>query len=257
MCKLVSSFKRTIRMKRLLSIVGLLMLVLPVALAQMGGAAAVMLASDDAGIVLGQPVIVVEKTTTVTPLTDGTKITKSTEERKWRDSQGRFRKETTQVTEGQEAVFHRVTIIDPVNNTLTTLNLDNKIATVIHLPEQGPGKLHPYVDLDEKPLMAMPGVQVKVEKLQGKTIAGVYAVGRRVTRTRPPGAIGNNKPIVSVSERWVSPDLKILLASSMDDPRQQQTRLVTKLDRTQPDATVFQIPSDFTTKDVTVQQAQR
>jgi hypothetical protein len=139
---------------------------LPVAVAQIGGAAAVTMMGDDAGIVLGQPCVAIEKTVTIQPLTDGTSITKRTEERKWRDAQGRFRKEVTQVTEGEEAVFHTATIVDPVSNTLTTLNLDRKVATVIHLPEQGPGQLHKYVDLDDKPPMAMPGVQVKVEKLE-------------------------------------------------------------------------------------------
>jgi hypothetical protein len=244
-------------MRRSLWIVGVLASTLPVAVAQMGGAAVVALNGDDAGILTGQPLVAVEKTSSITPIADGNKITKNTEERKWRDSQGRFRKEVTQVPQGQEAIYHTATIIDPVNNTVTTLNLDRKIATVMHLPEQGPFKLHPYVDLDDKPLAAMPGVQVKVEKLNGKTIAGVYAVGRRVTRTRPPGTVGNDKTIVSVSERWVSPDLKILLASSMEDPRQQLTRQVTQLDRSEPDPTLFQIPSDFTVKEIPVRQAQR
>lgn len=241
-------------MRRCLWMLLVLGLALPIAVAQVGGLAAVTLMGDDAGIVTGQPVVVVEKTATMTPLADGTKITKATEELKWRDSQGRFRKEVTQVTDGNEVVFHRATIIDPVKNTLTILDLDRKIATVMYLPEKGPGKLHPYVELNDKPLMGRPGVQIKVEKLDGKSIAGVFAVGRRVTRTRPPGTIGNDKPIVSVSERWVSPDLKILLASSMDDPREQQMRQVTQLDRTEPDASLFQVPSGFALKEVPVRQ---
>jgi hypothetical protein len=63
-----------------------------------------------------------------------------------------------------------------------------------------------------------------VEKMAAKSIAGEPAVGRRVTRTRPPGTVGNATTIVSVSERWISPDLKIVLATLMDDPRQQQVR---------------------------------
>ena len=200
---------------------------LPAAVAQYGGAAVAALNGDDAGIVLAQPCVAVEKVVEVKPLADGTKITKQTEERKWRDSQGRFRKEVTQVEDGHEADYTVATIIDRVKNTITTLHLDTKMASVVHLPE---GTLHKYVDLDDKELYALPGVKVKVEKLQGKTIAGVYAVGRRVTRTRPPGTIGNDKPVVSVlSERWVSPDIKLLLASSMDDPREQLTREVTHL----------------------------
>jgi hypothetical protein len=231
---------------RVLTIGAMALLAVPTVIAQYGGAAAVALNGDDAGIVLGQPVTLVEKAANVTPLTDGTKITRLTEERKWRDSQGRFRKEVARVAEGQEPVFQVATIIDPVKNTITTLHMDTKTASVVHLQ---PGQLHPYADLDDKPLMAMPGVHVKVEKLEGRSIAGVYAVGRRVTRTRPPGTIGNDKTIVSVSERWVSPDIKVLLASSMDDPREQQTREVTQLERTEPDASLFQVPADYTVKE--------
>jgi hypothetical protein len=35
----------------------------------------------------------------------------------------------------------------------------------------------------------------------------------------------------------------------MDDPREQQTREVTQLERTEPDASLFQIPADYTVKE--------
>jgi hypothetical protein len=47
----------------------------------------------------------------------------------------------------------------------------------------------------------------------------------------------------------VSPDIKILLASSMDDPREQLTREVTHLERVQPDASLFEVPADYTVKE--------
>jgi hypothetical protein len=233
---------------------------LAVAQANAAGVAAIRstLMGDDAGIVQGQPCVVVEKIESVTPLADGTTLTRNREEQKWRDSQGRFRKQGTEVDPGKEPVFHTVSIVDPVANTFTLLNLDRKTATVFHLPDQGQAALHPWVDPDKEPILARPRVQVKVEKLDGKTIAGAYAVGRRVTRIRPPGTIGNDKPVISVAERWVSPDLKILLASTLDDPREKQVRLVTQLDRSAPDPSVFVIPADFTVKDVDVtQQAQK
>lgn len=212
---------------------------------------------DDAGIVQGQPCIVVEKLETTKPLADGTTLTHYGEEQKWRDSQGRFRKQGTEVEPNQEPVFHTATIVDPVANTLTALNMDRKTATVFHLPDHGAAALHPYVDMDNRTHLALPGVQVKVDKLDGKTIAGVYAVGWRVTRIRPPGTIGNDKPVISVAERWVSPDLKILLYGSTDDPRGKLVQQVTQLDRSEPDPNVFAVPSDFTVKEVQVPQAQQ
>lgn len=209
---------------------------------------------DDAGIVTGQPCSVTETAEVVRTLADGTTLTRRTIEQKWRDADGRFRKQSAEVQPGHTPVFEAAMIVDPVSNTLTTLHLDRGTAVVFHLPDHGPGSLQKYVDLDDKALYARSGVQVKVEQLQGKTIAGVYAVGRRVTRIRPPGTIGNDRPVVSVSERWVSPDLKVLVASSMSDPRETQTRTVTRLDRADPDPSIFSVPPQFTVRDVPVAQ---
>ena len=209
--------------------------------AQYGGLAMAALNSDDAGIVLKEPCIwaVRVESTSTNNRESGTRYT---EQRKWRDSEGRFRREVTQVQSGQDAVFHAAVIIDPKKNTVTTLNLDARTASVVHLQ---PNQLHSHVELDDKPMYAMPGVQVKVEKLSGKKIAGVDAEGQRVTRIRPPGTIGNDHTISSVSERWVSPELKIVLATSMDDPRQQSRSEVTQLTKAEPDASLFQVPAGY------------
>jgi hypothetical protein len=240
-----------------LATAAMVVLSLPSIHAQLNAAAHIALMQDDAGIVTGEPCIVVEKIENVQQLADGTKLTRQTEEHKWRDAQGRFRRESAELEEGQPPVFHSAWIIDPGKSTLTLLNLDQKTALVFHLPDQGPDSLHPYSDPFDKPLEARPGVQVKTEKLDGRTIAGVYAVGRRVTRIRPPGTIGNDKPVVSVAERWVSPDLKILLASASVDPRENLTREVTQLERSEPDPAFFTVPADFSVKEVTVQARQQ
>jgi hypothetical protein len=78
-----------------------------------------------------------------------------------------------------------------------------------------------------------------------------------VTRIRPPGTIGNDKPVVSVAERWVSPDIKILLASASVDPRENLTREVTRLDRREPNPELFTVPAGFSVKEVTVQARQQ
>ena len=191
-------------MRRILSLAALAALAIAPThpAAAQSAAVAAILAQDDAGTVLGQPLFAVEQTVEVRTLADGTHLTRRTEEHKWRDTQGRYRRESTVVTEGQPPVFHTAFIIDPAANTVAILDLDRKTAVVTHLPATGPYALHPYINLDDKPIEALPGVNVKVEKLEGKTIAGVYAVGRRVTRTRPPGTIGNDRPVVSVAERW-------------------------------------------------------
>ena len=217
--------------------------------AQVNPAVRMMLMEDDAGIVQGQPYALVEQIEITRQLPDGTTLTQRSVVHKWRDSQGRFRRESAEIRGDEAPQFQRANIIDPVNNTMVTLNLERKTANVFHLPEHGPDALHPYVDQFEKDIPALPGVQVKVEKLGGKTIAGVYAEGRRVTRSRPPGTVGNDKPLVSVRDQWIAQDLKVLLASTLDDPRHKQVNQVTQLDRSEPDPALFEIPPDFSVRE--------
>ena len=56
-----------------------------------------------------------------------------------------------------------------------------------------------------------PAWDEKVETLPARQIEGVSAEGTRTTRTIPAGAIGNERPIVMVTEEWRSPDLQVLV----------------------------------------------
>jgi hypothetical protein len=228
----------------------------PAVYAQMNPVLSLRLMEDDAGTVLGQPCTVVQQKDVTQQLADGTTLTHRTVVHKWRDSQGRFRRESAEIQAGETPVFQRASIIDPVNNTFVNLNLERKTATVYHLPDHA---LHPYIDQFDKDILALPGVQVKVEKLGGKTIDGVYVEGKRETRYRPTGTVtlGNDKPIVSVRDQWIAQDLKILMASSLDDPREKEVDRVTSLDRSEPDPALFEIPSDFTVKEVSSDSEQR
>ena len=230
---------------------------LAAAQSQIGAAARVALMQDDAGIVQGAPCVVVEKVETWQQLADGTTLSKHVEIRKWRDGEGRFRRESTELQPGQKPDFEVASIIDPVKNTLTMLHFDRNEAIVYHLPDQGPFHLHPYQDPFDKQLLAREGVQVKIEKLDGQEIAGVYAEGRRVTRVRPPGTIGNDKPVISEAERWVSPDLKIMLLQWTKDPRKSDTRQVTSVDRSEPNPQLFQIPANFAVREVSIDSTQK
>ncbi len=59
---------------------------------------------------------------------------------------------------------------------------------------------------------------VTKEQLGTKAVNGLQAEGVRVTRTIPAGAIGNDKPIEVVTERWYSPDLQIAVMTMHTDP---------------------------------------
>lgn len=73
-------------------------------------------------------------------------------------------------------------------------------------------------------------------------IDGVVAQGTRRTLTIPAGAIGNERPIESVTERWFSPELQVVVMSRQRDPRFGETTYhLTNIKRTEPAATLFQV----------------
>ncbi|MBO0860672.1 MAG: energy transducer TonB [Chloracidobacterium sp.] len=85
------------------------------------------------------------------------------------------------------------------------------------------------------------------EQLGKRTVEGVECEGTRAVTTMPPGVIGNERPIETVNEIWYSPELQMTILSKRGDPRfGESTYQVTNIVRTEPDATLFQIPSDYT-----------
>jgi len=94
--------------------------------------------------------------------------------------------------------------------------------------------------------------QRSFEKLGTDTMEGLTVQGTRYTTTFPVGFMGNDQPISSVTETWMSPDLKIVILSKSTDPRSgEYTRKVTNVDRTEPSPDLFQAPADFTVVDET------
>jgi hypothetical protein len=85
-----------------------------------------------------------------------------------------------------------------------------------------------------------------VEQLGTTFIEGLAVEGVRTTMVIPAGQIGNEQPINIVSERWTSPDLKVLVMSKQSDPRFGETTYrLTNLTRGEPSPQLFEIPGDF------------
>ena len=86
------------------------------------------------------------------------------------------------------------------------------------------------------------------ESLGSHGIEGGQATGVRTTQTIAAGKIGNDRPISIVTEVWTSPELKIVVLSKRNDPRTgEQTYKLTNIQRGEPDASLFTVPSDFKT----------
>ncbi len=85
-----------------------------------------------------------------------------------------------------------------------------------------------------------------VEDLGTQVINGVQAQGARVTNTIPVGAIGNNRELKVVSERWESKDLGVQVKTVNTDPRFGTTTYdLTNIIQGPPDPSLFRVPSDY------------
>jgi hypothetical protein len=208
-------------------------------------------------VVTGAPFSAVAVSESTQTLADGNHISRKTQTNLFRDGQGRFRKEVTLpaigplATAGQPKSF--VMIDDPVANAHFILHPEGKTAEKMR---------HSFGGMKGGMKGAMKGRfesgmqgeiangTLKKEDLGTQTIAGVSAQGTRITRTIPVGQIGNEKPITVVSEHWYSNDLQMTVMSKRSDPRfGDTTYTLTSIQRTEPNAALFAVPSDFTVKE--------
>lgn len=208
----------------------------------------------------------------VQTLADGNRIVQTSTGTTARDSLGRTRQDATLPTIGNLSAAnapHLVFIQDPVAQTFYTLNLADKTAQKNPMPPAAAGGVSTqtlsstfFVNVPTMgtalpppppPPMALPKAlppneesPVSTEDLGSQTMEGVIVNGVRTTRTIPAGQMGNEKPIVIVTEVWTSPDLKTIISSKRSDPRMgEQTFQLTNLVRGEPDPSLFLVPSDF------------
>jgi hypothetical protein len=212
--------------------------------------------------VTGVPFTATFTTQTTQSLADGNQIQRSTSGTLARDSQGRTRRDLTLPGIGPWAASgkpapHVIVINDVVASTQYILNPSAKIARQVQPPQfgrhRGRGGFGPAGASPDA--QDSPGPEQRNQKdvvttsLGSQTINGVLAEGTRYTRTIPAGAIGNQNPIVITIERWYSSDLQLVVLSKRSDPRTGETvTQLTNIQRTEPDAGLFQVPSDYTVK---------
>jgi len=86
----------------------------------------------------------------------------------------------------------------------------------------------------------------KGESLGKQVIEGVNAEGTRNITTIETGAVGNDRPIQTSSERWYSEELQTVVMTKHVDPRtgEQSFRLM-NVRRGEPGAYLFQVPAGY------------
>jgi hypothetical protein len=237
--------------------------------------------------VTGAPYSAEAVTDIVQKLADGNRIVRQNKAQISRDSQGRTRREQGFAMFGplvngpQGNELRNVQISDPTTGSMVMLDLQNRTAHRMPAPrmmwrnkiaaanvttgirvekaevERFEIALPPSAEARggvmfsrAEAISAMPGDKPLVESLGTQFMEGIAVEGTRTTQTIPAGQIGNESPISIVSERWFSPDLKVLVMSRQSDPRFGETTYrLTNLSRAEPSPALFEIPADFTVVD--------
>jgi hypothetical protein len=242
------------------------------------GAIAFGVAGGPPGVaVTGAPYSATISNESVQTLADGTHITQGSSGSAARDSQGRTRQDTPLPAIGiaiPKDAPHLVMIQDPVGGVAYTLNLTDKTAWKHAMPSVKSGVVtneittrtvvvraaDPQITPPPPPGAPPPGMnmmwqqkhlaehagEVATEDLGTQVIEGVQATGVRTTETIAAGKIGNDRAISIVTEVWTSPELKTVVLSKRNDPRTgEQTFKLTNIQRSEPDPSLFTVPSDF------------
>jgi len=209
-------------------------------------------------VVTGAPFSATISTEITHALADGNSIHRTVTGNIARDSQGRTRREMALpamalLGPAAKPADNAIFINDPVAGKSYILRPDKKIA------HEMPGGAHVRPNLRNQegkgPLGGELGFGERFKNeetttdLGTQTINGVPAQGTRITRTIPAGEIGNEKPIVMTTERWYSSNLQIYVLIKRSDPLiGDATIQYTNIQRQEPEASLFQVPADYTVK---------
>ena len=205
---------------------------------------------------------------TVQKLADGNRIVRKNVSQLARDSEGRTRRQDRIEAIGPWTggkAHETILIEDPNTRTHWVLDPAAKLANKMVLPAlEGRAKMAVTGDV----MFSAPGNAVmftrrltsadseaqrknfQQETLGKRVIEGIEAEGTKTTITIPAGEVGNEQSIETVSERWFSPELQMVVLSKRSDPRFGETTYkLTNIQRSEPSRTLFEVPTDYTVKE--------
>jgi hypothetical protein len=212
-----------------------------------------------------QPYTAEFKITQVQTLPNGTKITSESTETNMRDSQGRtVNSVRLDKPTPEDKPYTYGSAYDPVDETRSRWDSRTGKATVTKTPpkeqrigcwadESGIMRMNFY-DRDHpapvRPAQTQaPHHERTTEDLGNMAIQGLQAHGLRSTYTIPAGEVGNDQPIVTISEQWtarIAPGSSLEVRSVDEDPRTgTRTRELVNLTLGEPDASAFQPPAGY------------
>ena len=191
-------------------------------------------------------------------LRDGTEVDVKRTMMRYRDSEGRTRNETDSV----------ISIVDPVAHVNYNFNKKSLTGTKgPRTPTAGEQQLRAEaqaaLDAQQRAAEAAKGgpyvtlgTQVATESMGTQVMEGLTVEGTRSTTMMRFGMMEDAPMVKVVSERWYSPDLKLNIMQTSDDPRQSTVTVVkyTKIERGEPDPALFRPPSGYAVRDLNQKQ---
>jgi len=196
------------------------------------------------GPVLGHPVSGTETRRTTQTLMDGTEVNRSDTSYFYRDAAGRMRDESPNRVEIFDTVGHAEYDMTPAKKTYDKSPLSGNeeyISVAVFGNSSNTASCSGHGCENS---MTPDGT---TEDLGQQKVNGLMAKGSRVTITIPVGAVGNNREIKVVNERWYSDELQVLIKSINTDPRfGVNVYEFTDIKQTNPPESLFEPPSDYT-----------
>ena len=230
-----------------------------------------------------QPYTAEFKITSEQTLANGTTITRETREMDALDSQGRRLTVTTTAateTRPERSSYH---VYDPVARTNSNWSVPGERATVTPMPPipkpgqagqtcwsatassgSGASTIQTVAPRPEAPSgpygvgssTALPAPRVDTAKVEPpkevhedlgmQAFEGVQARGTRTTRSTPVGAIGNDEPLVRITETWRATSFGMIVHEVTDDPQTgKRTKEMTQFSNREPYAGSFMPPEGY------------
>jgi hypothetical protein len=193
-------------------------------------------------VVKGAPYAAEATTEVIQTFADGNRIVRRTSALLYRDSRGRTRREVALgdvagiVVAGNPVRI--ITIHDPDSRTTYIFDPDNRLMQV----GTSAGGPPPLADSQRQVTQPVDASE-REESLGTRTIEGLVCEGTRKITTIPAGAVGNERPMTTVTERWFSQELQLLILSRVSDPRFGETTYrLTKITRAEPLESLFETP---------------
>lgn len=219
------------------------------------------------GAITGEPYSAHTEMVHTQTLEDGTRIErKMNVENSFRDSQGRTRTERYIAfpdAQGEPNDLISVMIHDPTTDVTYLLNPHDHTAreltaqpalflsgNAVSVQSPSAAVTSGGVVRIQSGILAQqerPHPKITTVDLGTQEMEGVVATGTRTTMEYPAGIVGNDRPFSVITERWQSDELKLMILTKRTDPRSgESVTRVTNLDRNEPDASLFQVPEDYT-----------